>query len=231
MLNAALNANPIGLIVTGLAALSAGFVVAWRHSETFRGVILGLWESAKTVFNNLVTGFTNLPNVIFEAIKGIPKAIADVFSGVGSLFNAIFGDGNLADIPDILRSLGTNILKSNPITSVGLGLFEEFGKGAGDAFNTGFAKGKDKVSISEAGLDTAGFSGATSTAAQPTSKASSVSSGISGSSPKNVTLNIDRLVENINFHTQKLENSTAEMTDMVKRALLTALNDAAIVQQ
>lgn len=64
----------------------------------------------------------------------------------------------------------------------------------------------------------------------PTATASGVSSGISGGGPKNVILNIDKLVETINFNKQNLEKSTAEMTDAVKRALLTALNDAAIVQ-
>jgi len=41
LLNAALNANPIGLVVVALAALAAGLVVAYKHSETFRAIVQG----------------------------------------------------------------------------------------------------------------------------------------------------------------------------------------------
>ena len=40
MLNLAMKANPIGFIVTGLMALGAAFVWAWKKSETFRGVVI-----------------------------------------------------------------------------------------------------------------------------------------------------------------------------------------------
>lgn len=47
LLNAALSANPIGLVVLGIAALVAAFVLAWKHSETFRNIVLGVWEKVK----------------------------------------------------------------------------------------------------------------------------------------------------------------------------------------
>jgi hypothetical protein len=40
MLNAAMRANPVGLIVTGLMILGAAFVWAWKKSETFRGIVI-----------------------------------------------------------------------------------------------------------------------------------------------------------------------------------------------
>ncbi|PPJ31914.1 hypothetical protein C5E45_33015, partial [Nocardia nova] len=48
LLNAALSANPIGLVVLALAALAAGVVLAWQHSETFRDIVIGAWEGIKT---------------------------------------------------------------------------------------------------------------------------------------------------------------------------------------
>lgn len=45
LLNAALSANPIGLVVIGLAALVAGLVYAWNNSETFRSIVLGAWAA------------------------------------------------------------------------------------------------------------------------------------------------------------------------------------------
>lgn len=46
-LNAALNANPIGLVVVAIAALVGGFIYLWNNSEGFRDFWIGLWESIR----------------------------------------------------------------------------------------------------------------------------------------------------------------------------------------
>jgi phage-related protein len=72
LLNAALSANPIGLIVIALAALAAGIYLAWTHSATFRKIVIAVWRdvwgaikaacawivgAAKTVWDAFVTAF------------------------------------------------------------------------------------------------------------------------------------------------------------------------------
>lgn len=47
LLNAALSANPIGLVVIAIAALVAAFVLAWNNSETFRRIVTAAWEAVK----------------------------------------------------------------------------------------------------------------------------------------------------------------------------------------
>lgn len=47
LLNAAMNANPIGLVVAAIVALIAIFVVAWNKSEKFREIVTGAWEAVK----------------------------------------------------------------------------------------------------------------------------------------------------------------------------------------
>lgn len=47
-MNAALNANPIGLVVIAIAALVAGIVLAYKRSETFRAIVDGAMNAAKT---------------------------------------------------------------------------------------------------------------------------------------------------------------------------------------
>lgn len=47
LLNVAMDANPIGLIIAALAALAVGFYYAWTHSQTFRQIIT-------TVFSDIV---------------------------------------------------------------------------------------------------------------------------------------------------------------------------------
>ncbi|WP_263170689.1 phage tail tape measure protein [Streptomyces sp. SCSIO ZS0520] len=46
--NAVLALNPIGLIVIGLIALGAALFVAWKKSETFRSVVMGVWSAIQT---------------------------------------------------------------------------------------------------------------------------------------------------------------------------------------
>jgi phage-related protein len=47
LLNVALSANPIGLVVVALAALAVGLVLAWRHSQTFRNIVTDAFDAVK----------------------------------------------------------------------------------------------------------------------------------------------------------------------------------------
>ena len=47
LLNVAMNANPIGLIIAAIVALVAAFVVLWKKSEGFRNFWIGLWDKIK----------------------------------------------------------------------------------------------------------------------------------------------------------------------------------------
>ena len=47
ILNVALAANPIGLVVLAIAALVLGLVLAWRKSETFRNIVTGAFGAVK----------------------------------------------------------------------------------------------------------------------------------------------------------------------------------------
>lgn len=48
VLNAALNANPLGLIVIAIVALVGALIYAWNNSETFRRVVLAAWDGIKS---------------------------------------------------------------------------------------------------------------------------------------------------------------------------------------
>lgn len=47
LLNAAMDANPIGIVVLAIAGLVAGIIYAYNHSETFRKIVQGAWEGIK----------------------------------------------------------------------------------------------------------------------------------------------------------------------------------------
>ncbi|WP_158697895.1 phage tail tape measure protein [Streptomyces prunicolor] len=64
--NAALLANPVGLVVAAIALLVGAFVVAYKKSETFRTIVQGVWDWLKAT-----TG------PVFESIKELISAALD----------------------------------------------------------------------------------------------------------------------------------------------------------
>lgn len=64
--NAAMAANPIGLVISLIAGLVAGFIYLWNTSEEFRSFWIGLWETIKTAASD-----------VWEAIKGAALAFWD----------------------------------------------------------------------------------------------------------------------------------------------------------
>lgn len=64
--NAAMAANPIGLVISLIAGLVAGFIYLWNTSEEFRNFWIGLWETIKTAASD-----------VWEAIKGVALAFWD----------------------------------------------------------------------------------------------------------------------------------------------------------
>lgn len=66
LLNIAMDANPIGLVVIAIAALVAGLILAWKHSATFRSIVTGAFNAVKSVASNV---FGWLKNAVVEAIN------------------------------------------------------------------------------------------------------------------------------------------------------------------
>lgn len=83
-LNVVLNANPLALIVITLAALAAGLIYAYKHSETFREVVDGAMSRARAVIDavagaveDVLGWFADLPGKAREAWEAVRQAVAD----------------------------------------------------------------------------------------------------------------------------------------------------------
>ena len=63
-LNFVMAMNPIGLIVLAIVGLIAILVVLWNKSETFRNIVLGIFEAIKTAFNTVVDAVKFVINLI-----------------------------------------------------------------------------------------------------------------------------------------------------------------------
>jgi TP901 family phage tail tape measure protein len=75
LLNAAMSANPIGIVIVAIGALIAAFAILWNSSEEFRGFVIGIWEAISAAFFAAV-----------EFIKGIPAEIVKLFGAFVTFF-------------------------------------------------------------------------------------------------------------------------------------------------
>lgn len=75
--NAALSANPIGLIVIAIVALIAIFVLLFKKNETFRKIVLAVWDAVKKAVGAVVDWFVKVAwpwlKKVFENIVTVAK--------------------------------------------------------------------------------------------------------------------------------------------------------------
>ena len=83
-LNAVLKANPIGLVVSLLAALAAGLVTAYKTSETFRNAVNSAFASVKKIAQNAIGTVVDWINDLVAKIRGAAAALANLKNGVGA---------------------------------------------------------------------------------------------------------------------------------------------------
>jgi TP901 family phage tail tape measure protein len=70
-LNAALTANPIGIVVAAVALLVAGFITLYNRSEAVRGAIAGLAEAAKGTFVSMAENAVAILGGIGDLLLGV----------------------------------------------------------------------------------------------------------------------------------------------------------------
>lgn len=75
LLNLAMNANPIGIVIGLVTSLVAAFIYFWNTSEGFRNFILGLWETIKTTFNGIVQS-------ISDAWEKVKTSTQEIWNGI-----------------------------------------------------------------------------------------------------------------------------------------------------
>ncbi|MCW6008506.1 hypothetical protein K1W54_28775 [Micromonospora sp. CPCC 205371] len=95
LLNIALNANPIGLIVLAIIALVAIFVIAYKKSETFRTIVQGALAGVTAYVKFM---WEHVWSPVFSAIGGVIKWVGGIVlwwwrSVVTPAFNAVVAVG------------------------------------------------------------------------------------------------------------------------------------------
>ena len=79
-LNAVMSANPIALVVAGVAALIAIVVVLYNNCEWFRNMVNSLWEWLKTTFSSLVEWFKTTLSAFGKWFNTTIQSISDFFT-------------------------------------------------------------------------------------------------------------------------------------------------------
>ena len=77
LLNAALTANPIGLVVVAIGALVAAVVIAYRESATFRTVVASAWEGVR----GAITTAWGIISPVFGAIRAALAMVGALLRG------------------------------------------------------------------------------------------------------------------------------------------------------
>lgn len=100
VLDALLAANPLGLLVIGLAAVVGGLVYAFKHSQKFHDIVVkvftavkdtavGAFNGVKAAINGVVTAFTATKNAIGTAVDAVGTAFGAVKDAVGTALDAV----------------------------------------------------------------------------------------------------------------------------------------------
>lgn len=81
-LNAALTANPIGLVIGLVVGLAAAFIYGWKTSEKFRNFVVGAWNAIK---DGTLAAIKVMFNVMFNYFTIPIKLIQKLIGAVGHL--------------------------------------------------------------------------------------------------------------------------------------------------
>jgi hypothetical protein len=102
-LNATMYANPVGLIVAGIALLAAGFVIAWNHSKAFREIMITVGKAGLTALSFIIQQVGTLAVGILKVVTGPMRLLLKGLDMLG-----VKGAGSaLKEIDGALKTVGT----------------------------------------------------------------------------------------------------------------------------
>jgi phage-related protein len=141
LLNVAMNANPVGLIVAAIAGLVAAFVILWNKSDAFRNFFIGMWDGIKNAVGVVVDwikeNWQSLLLFLVNPVAGVFKYLYDNFDGFRK-----FVDGVVKSVKEFFSEMWSK-LKSGAVDAWN-GIKSVFSK-VGSFFSTTFSNAWQKV--------------------------------------------------------------------------------------
>ena len=202
----------VGWIAAAIAALIAIGVYFWNTSAKFRAVLKGTWAAFKACFTGIgelakntfgaigdliKAAFSLSPSGIDAALKKLKAGFSDYGKQVGQAFNEAYD----AEMAESAKKSAT----------------DKSGKKQGTTTN-GSGATVPEVTIPEVNPTGNTLSGASSAGGK-----GSCSDG--GGKIRNITINIDKLVERFEIHSATVGESTEKVKAIILETLMGALND------
>lgn len=110
-LNAAMLANPVGLVILALVALGVVLVLLWKKSETFRKIVTAAFNAIKTAavatWNWIKSAAMSAFNFLKSAAAAFLGAYIAVWQKIGSAFGALVGTirAKVGEIVAVVKSI------------------------------------------------------------------------------------------------------------------------------
>jgi hypothetical protein len=200
-LNIAMDANPVGLLITGIAALAAGVYYAYKKSETFRAVLAGIGSVA----SELIPVFKGLGEIILGAFTMNPALIVSGFKDAYSGIQKVVEDGGIGGA--FMKGYNESIAESHKADAEKK---EKKTESASSVFSG--PKGKEKPYSLNTGRHKGSGSG---------------ESLSSGNSVRNVRVTIGKLVEHLTIQNTNIAGlNNADIKRQLTELLVGAVHDS-----
>lgn len=114
-LNAVLGMNPLGIIITVIAAVVAAFIYLWNNCESFRNFWINLWENIKKVFGAVCDWLIGAVKAIWEGIKvaweGIKTAVTTAVNAVKQVVTTVWNaiKNAITTVVNGIKTVVTNV--------------------------------------------------------------------------------------------------------------------------
>jgi hypothetical protein len=231
--NAALTANPIGLVIVAIGALIGfivylsssfvGFGTAWKHVvEGAKLVFMAYVSGVKTYWNSLIDGFMIGLNTIQKGFYEFKNSL-----GLGdSAENLSIIQRIDADTERRKKEIAQSIDQTLELSKAAILEFAMAGLSIRKKTPEEKAKEEQENEVNSKSLGGAGGANG--------GKGKKVSAGISevkASAPKIFNINIESLIKENNINTTTLTEGSVKIKELLTRALLTAVNDSQIIAE
>lgn len=107
-LNVVLNANPIGIVITAIAALVAALIYLYNNNETVRNGLQSAWNTLKSEVKSVIDFLGNAIKAFGETIKSIFASIGEQLSQLGNSFKTAFNNIK-TDVSNAINNVKTSI--------------------------------------------------------------------------------------------------------------------------